>query len=420
MALALALTAGSVLAISAISEPAYAQKKKKKGKPEFSKEFIAAYNPVSEVMKAEEADLASIKGQVEGLVALSQSNDEKLNAGNLIYNYGARTEDPSFQLTGMEMMLESGLLEPENLGRFNFVAYELNRNLEKHEASRPYLQEAINYNFTTDTISAEMLRYEMVMTYLRNEQHREGLANLKSAIAERKAAGLTVSETWYKRGMAVGYNEEIVPEVYDFVAGWLVDYSSPVNWREGVNIARNLTDFDDAELLDLMRLSHRKDAMLEMRDFLDFLTASDPRSTPVESKQVIEKAIAKGLLSRSEDDVAETLSVAETAMAGDKTDLPLLEKDARAADASFQIVMATANAFLSYGEGAKAEEFFTKALAMPEGDQAMIYTRLGIVLADQGKYPEAIAAFAKVTGNRVAIARLWSAHVDEMQSQQGG
>ena len=85
-----------------------------------------------------------------------------------------------------------------------------------------------------------------------------------------------------------------------------------------------------------------------------------------------------------------------------------LERDARVPSASAATVSGAADAFLSYGESAKAEALFTMALAKPGAEQDRLLTRIGIAQVDQGNYAGAQANFAKVGGTRKYIAQLWS------------
>jgi hypothetical protein len=59
---------------------------------------------------------------------------------------------------------------------------------------------------------------------------------------------------------------------------------------------------------------------------------------------------------------------------------------------------------------AKAEELYKLALAKPGVDANRALTRLGIAQFDQRKYVEAQASFAKVTGPRMPLARLWGGY----------
>ncbi|MEQ8773697.1 MAG: hypothetical protein RIC51_12795, partial [Erythrobacter sp.] len=158
LALAIALAAGTaVVATGVMPSEAHAQRKKKDKKekeqpPELSKEFREAFLPVQEAMNAEGTDMAALRPQIDQLIQLAQSKDEKFFTGNVAYNVGLGVDDKALQLTGMEMMFEGGKVPAEQLGRFNFIAYQLANNLEQFDKARTYLQAAIDNNFSTATI----------------------------------------------------------------------------------------------------------------------------------------------------------------------------------------------------------------------------------------------------------------------------
>jgi hypothetical protein len=79
-------------------------------------------------------------------------------------------------------------------------------------------------------------------------------------------------------------------------------------------------------------------------------------------------------------------------------------------------VSGAGDAFLSYGEAAKAESLYTIALTKPGVDSNRVLTRLGIAQLDQGKAAEALANFAKVQGPRRPIAQLWAAYASQSAS----
>ncbi len=414
-ALALALATGSVVAMSGmVAEPAHAQKKKKKkSKAEYSETFIAAYNPINEALKVEGADINAVKAQIPGLIAAAVSADEQNVTGNTVYLVGGKAQDQALQFDGMKMMLASGKIGPEKLGQYNFIAFQLARALGRHSESRPYLQGAIDNNFTSASVDPAAMRIEMAETFFREDLNREGLASLTSAIEARKASGQAVDETWYRRGLSVSFNNKIQPEVYNFLQSWIGAYPSQANWRDAVNITRQLNEYGAAETLDLMRLGFRKDTLQDKVEYLDYVESADARRLPKEVQTVIQKGYSTGIVSRNDSYLAESLEIASGRIAADRAELPSLERDARSGGAGLRTVMAAGDAFLSYGQAAKAEEFYTKALGMGGADTGLVLTRLGIAQSDAGKQTEAQATFAKVQGSRRAIAQLWSAYAAE-------
>lgn len=413
LALAIALAAGTVLATAGFAEPAFAQKKKDKkeeAKAQYTKEFIAAYKPIEEGMNAPQPDLAALKAMLPGVTALAQSPDEKMAAGNVVYNIGAKSGDQALQLQGMKLMLASGKVAPEQSGQYNFIAYQLASIADQHAEARTYLQAAMDANFSSPSITADQLRVNMAESFFAENRFVEGLDYLARGIAQRKAEGLPVDEQWYRRGLTVAYNNEVQPQVYDYVAMWIGDYPSTTNWRDAINIARNLNTFDVGEMLDLLRLSYKVGAMTEKVEFIEYIEAADARRLPKEVETVIQHGYATGRISKDDIFVADSLRVATGRLSSDRADLPALERDARAANAGLRTVMAAGDAFLNYGEMAKAEEFYGKSLNIAGVDAQIALTRLGISQTAQGKYEEAMATFAKVQGKRQPIAKLWSAY----------
>lgn len=421
LALAVALASGTALiGIPGLVAPAQAQKKKKEeaaAKPVYSKEFVAAYQPVDAALKAPGADAAALKPQALAIVPLAKSPDEQLALGGLLLNTGITAKDEQLQLQGVEMMLASGKVKPEEEGRFNVVAYQVAAGMGQNDKARTYLQKAIDLNFSSPTVTPDDLKINLAELYFAEERFKEGLDYLLGVIAARKAAGQPVDAKLYRRGVAVAYQNEVVPQVYDFVEGWVADYPTPENWRDAVNLTRNLNDFEGPVLLDLLRLGKRIGTLKEKNDYIYYIEAADTRRLPQEVKDVIEEAGTIGAIPRGSDPwVDEQLKLANGLIAEDKAGLPALERDASAASAQLRTVIAAGDAFLSYGQYAKAAGFYEKALGMAGVDRDLALTRLGIAQTGAGNAQAARASFAQVGGIRAPIAKLWSAYA----AQSGG
>lgn len=407
VAMAIALATGTVLATAGFAEPAHAAKKNKGG--DYSKEFIAAFKPLETAVNAEGADIAAISADFPALVALTQSPAEKLVAGNLLYNAGAKSSDHKLQLQGMEMMLASGQVPAEQQGRYNFAAYQLANATSQYGKARQYLDTAMQLNYATETVTPAMLKIAMAETYFSDNQVPAGLNYLQGAINAQKAAGQPVDEKWYTRGLAIAYRDSVKPQVYDIISAWVVDYPSLKNWRDAVNIARNLENYEAAEMLDLMRLGYALDTFENKQAYIEYVEAADPRRLPKEVETVIQAGYASGRVSKDDIYLADSLKVATGRIASDKAELPALERDARAAGAGLRTVVAAGDTFLNYADYAKAEEFYAKAIGMAGVDANLVNTRLGISQALQGKYAAAETTLAGVQGPRKPIAMLWAA-----------
>ena len=420
LALAVALATGTaVLAVPGLTDVAYAQKKKKgdeaaEAKTNYSPAFVKAYQAVEASLKAPTPDYNAIKPQVAALAPLAATPDDKHALGGMFYNVGINSADPALQLQGAEMLLASGKAKPEETGRYNVVAFQLASQLGQYDKSRSFLQAAIDQNFSTPTASVEDLQLNVAEVYFTEKRHAEGLKYLSDLIAARKAAGQTVDAKWYRRGVAVAYTNEVVPQVYDFVQHWVADYPTPENWRDAINLTRNLNDYDGAVLLDLLRLGKKVGTLKDKNDYIFYIEAADPRRLPSEVKGVIAEANASGIIPKNSDSwVEEQSKLVDGLVAQDRAALPALERDAKAASAQLRTILAAGDTFLSYGEYDKAAGFYEKSLSMPNVDTGLALTRLGIAQIGAGNTDAALATFAKVEGARAPVAMLWSAYAEQ-------
>lgn len=426
-ALAMALAAGTaVIAVPGFTGAAYAQKKKKgeeaeAAKPVYTPAFVKAYQPLDAKLKAPGASVTALRGEIDALIPLAATADDKLALGGLLFNAGITGKDYALQLQGAEMMLASGKTKPEDTGRYHLVAFQLANELKQYDKARANLQKAIDLGYTAPNLSASDLQMNMAELYFTENRNEEGLKYLSDAIASRKAAGQPVDAKFYRRGVAVAYTNEIVPQVYDFVEMWVADYPSPENWRDAVNLTRNLNDYEGAVLLDLLRLGKKVGTLKEKNDVIFYVESADPRRLPSEVKSVIDDAYASGVIPKGSDSwIEEQYKAASGLVAADKAALPALERDANAAAAKLRTVMAAGDTFLSYGDYAKAAGFYEKSLTLADADRDTSLTRLGIAQLGAGNTAAAIDTFGKVSGPRAPIAKLWMAYAQQQAKAATG
>lgn len=422
--LALALASGTaVLAVPGFTDAAYAQKKKKKdeaaeaAKPVYSKAFVEAYQPLDVALKAPGADFTALKPQVLALLPLAVSPDERQALGGMMFNTGISAKDQALQLQGVDMMLASGKVQPAEAGRFNLVGFQVASSLKQYDQARTYLQRAIDANYTAPNITMADLQMNMAELYFGENRNVEGLQYLSDAIAAHKAKGEAVDPRWYRRGVSVAYTNEIVPQVYDFVTAWVTDNPAPENWRDAVNLTRNLNDFEPQVLLDLLRLGKEVQTLKEKNDFIYYIEAADARRLPKEVKDIIDQAAAQGVIPKGSDSwVDEQLKIASGRIAADRAELPALERDANGSGATYRTVVAAGDAFLSYGEFAKAATYYEKSLSLAGVDRNLALNRLGIAQIAAGNAVAARATLAQVEGVRAPIAKLWGAYAAQKEA----
>jgi len=425
-ALALALAAGgAALTVPGLADPAMAQKKKDEpkgaAKPVISKEFLAAYQPLNKALEAPGADIPALKPQLLALKPLAQSADEKQALGAMIFNAGVTAKDEDLEIEGIDLMLASGKLAQAEGARFNVVAFQIATGRKQFDRARAYLQAAIDLGFSSPTASTDDLRLNYAELYFSEERYADGLTYLADLIAARKAAGTEVPLKWYRRAVSVAYTNEIVPQVYEFAAGWVTDYPSPESWRDAVNLTRNLNEFESQPLLDLLRLGRKIGTFKGKNDYIAYIESADARRLPGEVKAVIEEAYANGTIPRGSDSfVDEQYRLASERSGAERAEMAGLERDANAASAQLRTVVAAGDVFLSNGDHAKAAGFYQKALGMAGVDRDHVLTRLGMALIGTGDIAGAREAFAKVGGARLPVARLWAAYAAQQGAAAAG
>lgn len=422
-AMGIALAFGMVAASVMVAEPAMAQKKKG-GQIKLSPAFQQAAAPLSQAIEAakKRPDVASAKGnpaalgtalsaekgQLDQVFAAASTPEDKYTAGQLAVGLGSLAEDPNIQRRGITAMVESGLAPAEDLPRLQFFQGQLAYAAKDYTAARTSLQAAVSAGYREN--DAEALLAE---AYIADNQVAQGLTILKQAIDQRNASGSPAPANWYRRGLGAAYKAQLPDKAAEFSAGLVKAYPTKENWAGAIAVVREVGKYPAQETLDLMRLMARTDSYMEERDYVEHIEAADPRRLPGEVIKVIDAGLAAGKLRANDTFVSEARSNASGRVTADRASLPGLERDARAANATGATVSGAADALLSYGEPAKAEELYKIALGKPGVDAARAQTRLGIAQVEQGKFAEAQQALAKVSGPRKPIAQLWEIYASQ-------
>ncbi|WP_298194643.1 hypothetical protein [Novosphingobium sp.] len=430
-ALAVALSAGPMAVVAAGgvllgAQPAVAKEKEAPKGGTYSKEFIAVAGPVqklvqdAQALKAKGTPDAQIKASLTGAAeavakaeAAAKTGQDKLAAGQFGVQIGGFLDDTPMRARGVRNMIDSGLLEADKIPTFNFYLGNFAYAAKDFQGAVDPLTKAIQGNVSEDA-AAEML----ADSYTQLGKPAEGIAALKMAYDARKAAGGTVPDGWYTRAKIIAYKAKLGPQAIEWSTLEVAAQPTSLNWLGAGQLAREFGGFGKEESLDLGRLFLRSGALdndkqYVTREFIEYVQAADPRRLPGETVKVIELGLSKGALDTSDVFVSDSLSQAKGRIAADKASLVGLEKDARAA-ADGKLAIATADAYLSYDNPAKAEELYQLALTKGGAfDMDRAETRLGIAQLDQDKFDAARASFAKVGGVRAPLAKLWTVLVDQ-------
>jgi tetratricopeptide (TPR) repeat protein len=424
-ALAVALVTGVAAGGIVLGAAPAAAKEKEAPKATYSKEFAAVAGPFQKIIadaqaaKAKGTPAADIKAtlgeapaKLSAVEASVKTGQDRLLAGQFALQLGGFLEDTKLQSHGIRNMLDSGMVEPDKVALFNFYIGNFAYAAKDWPTATDALTKAVAANLSEDA-AAEML----ADSYAEQGKNVEALGALKLAVDTRKAANGTVPEAWYKRANLIAYKGKLGPQAIEWSTMLVEANPSPMNWLGAGQLTREFASFTKEESLDLGRLFLRSGALgndkqYVEREFVEYIESADPRRLPGETLKIAELGVSKGVLRANDMFVSDAMSQAKGRIPADKASLPALERDSKAA-ANGKAAMATADAYLSYDDPAKAEEFYKLALSKGSIDNDRALTRLGIAQTDLAKYADAKASFAQVTGVRAPLARLWAVYAAE-------
>ena len=432
VAMAMAMVGG--MAVSAT--PVLAAPKEKPAKISFSKEFAAAAADLDKAVGAAstnatvsaatakasaattpeakaaagaevDAALGGAKAKLAAAAAVATTPGDKIKLGELTRNVGVLMADSKMQHQGLVQMLDSGATAPDSVGQIRYLAGVTAYQSGDYVGAANYLKQAKDGGYTD---KEGMIDRVLADAYKRSGNTAAALGVATQEIAAARAAGTKPSEIALRSALQAAYDAKQVNEATSLAVDLARDYPTSKSWASSIAVVRALAGLQGQDNLDLMRLMSRTGSMDNKRDYLEYIENADPRRLPGETLKIMDQGVASGQLTSGE--VAEYRQVASGRLAADKASLVSLERDARNGSASAATVTGAADAFLSYGEPAKAEELYKAALAKSGVDKDRAMTRLGIAQVDQGKFAEAKQSFSQVGGTRGPVAKLWSAYAD--------
>lgn len=415
MAAALGLVV-SGLGLTAV--PAYAAKGGGNSKP-----FVEAAMPLQKKVEELEAKKkaggseAEIKAGADALrpdldkaMAAASTNQDKLLAGQFGVTIGGLNGDLKLRQKGAQMMVDSGQLKPEQVAQFQFYIGNFAYGAGDFPAAATALKAAADAGFQDPALVPLLIQ-----AYGKSGRATEGLALARSVIDAKVKAGQPVPEDWLKRANAVAYEAKSGPDAIALSTTLVDQYPSDFNWLSAAQVVRTFGQFDPAASLDLFRLMDRSGALNSNRQYVigeykEYIETADPRKNPGEVVALVNKGMQKGILQAGDTWATEAKSAATGRVAGDKASLASLMKEASAGNGKTAII--AGDVALNYGQAADAEKMYAIAANASGVDQNLANTRLGIAQYDQKKFAEAKASFAKVTGPRQTLAKLWTVQID--------
>ncbi|MFZ2996204.1 hypothetical protein [Sphingobium sp.] len=413
LVLALAMTGG------AISAPAFAAKKedpKKATGPKLnvSPEVIKSLQVAQKAVDAQ--DFAGAKAALAEADTKATSNDDKYQIGAIKLNTSIASKDSVLQGEALTQMLDSGLTPPEQAGQFNAVAADQAMGAKNYDLAIKRAQAALAAGYKPEAVNPTLAQAYFGKAGTANPSvepqrslNQQGLAALKAGAEAMKAAGQAVPAQWYQIGVSRAATAKL-PEVTEWATLAYSAQPSGENLRTLIRLFQQANpNISNRENLDVLRLMAASGGLVVAGDFIEYAETASKLGIYGEVKSSIDQGRSKGVLNASQG--GETYQAAVAKIASDKASLPSAEADAKKA-ANGKIAAATADAYMGYGDYAKAATMFELAKQKGGVDADEVSTRMGIAKALGGDNAAAKAAFQSVQGgSRKKIADLWIAYL---------
>lgn len=411
LVLALALTGG------AVSAPAFAAKKEeKKAGPKLnvSPEVIKSLQAAQKAAEAQ--DFAGAKAALAEADSKATSNDDKYQIGAIKLNTSIAAKDAALQGEALSQMLDSGLTPPEQAGQFNAIAAEQALGAKNYDLAIQRSQASLAAGYKAEAVNPTLAQAYFGKAGTTNAAvepqrslNQQGLAALKAAADAMKASGQQVPAQWYQIGVSRAATARL-PEVTEWAKWAYQAQPSGENLRTLIRLFQQANpNITNRENLDVLRLMAVSGGLVVAGDFTEYAEMASKTGIYGEVKSAIDAGRSKGVLNASQG--GEIYQGAVSKIAGDKASLASAEADARKA-ANGKIAAATADAYLGYGDYAKATAMFELAKQKGGVDADEISTRMGIAQSLGGDNAAAKTSFQAVQGgSRKQIADLWLAYL---------
>jgi hypothetical protein len=408
--LALALALGGL----SVSTPVMAAKEKKEqpAKKNYSK---AAQVPLAAAQKALDAnDVATATAELEKAKAAMSTPDDKYATGSLFYRLSQTNKDAAMQAQGIDLMLESGQADQALASQLYVAQAQL--AWEKKDYAR--VEQALTAAQQAGTTNQDIVPM-LVMAQANQGKTLVALQTVNAQIDKQVAAGQTPPAEWYERGVDLGYRAKATPAeqpainaaTLETTKKWVAAYPTKKNWNTALRVYTDRANLDKDAQVDVFRLLRHAGALSGDIDYREYAVDVYLRF-PNEAMTVLQEGNSKGIVNLTgKNDATDVMNTVKPKIAADKASLGASDKGARAA-ANGRAAMNTADAYVSYGEYAKAVELYKVAIQKGGIDANVANLHTGWALAQQGDTAGAKAAFAQVQGPRKPIADFWVIHLD--------
>lgn len=429
------------MALAATATPAAAQQQQQ-AKPaevviKLNKAEQQAIAPLQKAVVAK--DWAAAAAALPAAQAAAASPGARYMVGRYALEMGLGTNDERAQAAALDTMIASGhLTAPADLLPLyrNAAAFAI-------KAGDKAKEQAMLARIVELSPQDGQARVNLAIAKSKAGDKKGAIELFQSAIDAQTAAGGKADERWYKFALQMALDEKLGPQSLklsrdllqayptdqnrrialqvnsQFVAGGdasaqldalqavLAADSAPDAWRTAIaTYARSAAGADTQARIDTLRLMRATKTLKGENDWLFLASELNRTGLPGEAKAVLQEGAALREVSTSNADYAALLRSANERIGEDRAGLAGLEGRANSS-ATGTAALKLADAYMGYGEHAKAASLYRTAIQKGSIDADVARLRLGVALALAGQRAEAETALKAVGGSRSELAALW-------------
>ena len=330
-----------------------------------------------------------------------RSADGRYGLGYYLLQIALARQDAQMQAQAVDLLLESNAVLPAEtlplLANQAMRAYSAN---DFQRADR-ILSRMVELQPNNPIVLADYAQFKA-----RLRENPQAVALMQRAITAQEATGQPAPESWYRRGLALSFDNRLAAQTGFFGRSLVRAYPSSSNWRDALLSYRGVAGSDPALELDILRTMRASQALAGERDYLDLVDRLAQASLPGEAKAVLDEGISKGMLDPVEPRVRQQMTALTGRANQARTGLARARTQALAA-AGGGPALASGDAHLGLAQYAPAIELYQAALQKGGEDPNLLNSRLGMALALAGRRTEAETALRSVTGPRSDLAAFW-------------
>jgi len=395
--------------VVAVAAPAPLASAQNNGQPavQVSRDLVQPLNEARAALTAK--DWVTAKARLDTATAKAKTPADKGQIDRLRFYLGSQTKDGAMQIAAINALVASGTLTPEETKQYKSALSaahaEAGDAVASRAAAKAYIDE---YGGTPDQLIS------LANEFYKANDNASAVTYAVKAITAIKATGKP-DESWYRLLASAHSRLGQTAEVRAVREQHLTDHPNSQNaeqyWKELIVPAQDAPNYGPAVRLDLFRTLQAAGVRLNAQERTSLSDGAMKRGLPNEALTVLEAAIAANDATLTPLD-RENYAEAKTQVVSDKAGLAKEAADAQAKGTGADIA-SIGEAYLSYGDNAKAAELLKAAITkgIPDaGELDIAKLHLGIAQYRAGDKDAARATWGEIkSDNGTAIlARNWT------------